>query len=163
MQLELREHLLAKVIAKFGWTKIEAEIALNEFVKFLQLALEAPPSFIPVVQEIDEIWHLSILQTEAYQELCYALSPGNFLHHKSDTYERYSSGIESSMLLDESLSWTVNYLIRFGDLSVDTIKYWTFPKFLVSEHGWTIDEVNSLRELNPNEINKIIETGLKDE
>jgi hypothetical protein len=147
MIIELREHLIAKAIAKYGLPKDDADIAINEFIKFIEIALCAPASFIQVVPSIDNIWHEAILQTEAYESLCNSFSPGNFLHHRSQSYEAYSEGVHEDVLLEENLSWTVNYLLRFGKFTAQTLKYWTFPNYLVQQLGWNLDEINCLDTL----------------
>lgn len=144
---DLRKQIVNKVQRKYGWEQHECETAIVEFLKFLSLALSAPPSFIQVNEELDEIWHTCILQTEDYAKLCDQLSPGNFLHHKSERYAEYSEGIDTERLIEESVSWTINYIERFGEFTPETIKYWIFPNHLHRQLGWKMDEINSLKSL----------------
>lgn len=145
---DLRKQIESTVKKKYGWNTKEFESATLEFLKFLSLALSAPPSFIPVSEEIDEIWHVCILQTQEYSELCNKISPANFLHHKSERYENYAEGIATEHLIEESVSWTVNYILRFGDFTPSAIKHWLFPNHLQSKLGWKIEEINALSRFN---------------
>jgi len=140
----LRKQIDATVKKKYGWNAEELDAATLEFLRFLSLALSAPPAFIPVSEEIDEIWHVCILQTQEYSELCNKISPENFLHHKSERYETYADGIATEHLIEESVSWTINYIDRFGDFTPSSVKYWLFPNHLQSKLGWKIEEINLL-------------------
>jgi hypothetical protein len=69
----------------------EAErlLRVEETLKFLFILSECDGP-IPVAPEIDEVWHLWILQTREYMALCEQLPTGSYLHHCSYDYVRHS-------------------------------------------------------------------------
>ncbi|QTR04077.1 hypothetical protein J7S33_03550, partial [Saccharothrix algeriensis] len=58
-----------------GRSSAELRLQTEECLKFLVIASEADPLFIPMTREVDEVWHELILQTHFYAELCARL-PG---------------------------------------------------------------------------------------
>ena len=58
---------------------------LAELLKFLILVRDFPGNII-FGPEIDEMWHLWIMQTRDYEGLCAALPGGEFRHHSSRDY-----------------------------------------------------------------------------
>ena len=61
------------------------EIQIIELLKYLILAAYTKVD-IPFNQEIDEVWHLWIMQTRQYQELMDKLPTKKFIHHSSNDY-----------------------------------------------------------------------------
>lgn len=66
----------------------EVRVRVEEALKFLNMAAYCHSS-IPVSKDIDEIWHLWILETQEYRKLCRILQGGGFLHHRSNAYAEY--------------------------------------------------------------------------
>lgn len=63
---------------KHGWSLEFCSAALNEYRRFIFLALVSDAEITPS-EPIDEVWHLHILHTRAYEafgKLC-----GRFIHH----------------------------------------------------------------------------------
>lgn len=58
---------------------------LSELLKFLILTEHFPGNII-FGKEIDDLWHLWIMQTRQYDELCKKLPGGFFRHHSSKDY-----------------------------------------------------------------------------
>jgi hypothetical protein len=125
--------------------------AFDEFLKYVVIALNAPHlaaagtpyRFIPVVKLIDEIWHFYLLQTEEYAKLCDIISPGNFLHHRTFLYDKHVSDvIRTELLHQEDLDFLVNYRLRFGYFTAQSIGFWRVPLCLQAELEWNIDKVN---------------------
>ena len=74
--------LLLKLVAesKSPWTQMRAELALQWYKRFLFLAYRYPERRLAVLKDIDEIWHLHILDTKKYFKDCDVLF-GRYLHH----------------------------------------------------------------------------------
>ena len=73
---------LSKKLAKLP--AYDIDLRVQELLKFLALAgrIEAGP--LPISPELDELWHLFILETQEYASICAKL--GNFIHHtETDT------------------------------------------------------------------------------
>jgi hypothetical protein len=60
------------------WTTEFAERAILEYKRFIYLAAISAEELTPSI-EIDQVWHLHLLYTRSYRELC-SLS-GTFIHH----------------------------------------------------------------------------------
>lgn len=71
--------------------------------------------FLPVEQDIDEIWHYLILQTREYRALCEERLPGQFfIEHRSIAYEDYQQEPGREQALEEALRWIPLYCQEFG-------------------------------------------------
>src|SRR3954471_5067915 len=70
----------------------EVDARIEEALKFLNIAAYHSDVSIPVTEEIDDIWHLWILETQEYERLCSLLQGRKFLHHRSNTYARCTNG-----------------------------------------------------------------------
>ena len=108
----------------------------EELLKFLYLSSkysELKRTFIPVTQEVDELWHALILQTAYYQKLCTALPSGRMIHHESMSFNDYKINIPKKDLIDEMLQWISLYVKNFGDIQEDRLKYWVAQRVELSE------------------------------
>ena len=77
------EPLLVKAIDAdegLGWSLDYALQISEEYRKYLTLCLENPNVAIVPARDIDEFWHLHILDTQKYQADCEQIF-GYFLHH----------------------------------------------------------------------------------
>lgn len=63
---------------KHGWGERFSLGALREYKRFVFLALSSDVEITPSVA-VDEVWHLHILHTRAYEQ--FSLKVGKFLHH----------------------------------------------------------------------------------
>jgi len=114
---------------------------LEETLKFLFISSECTGA-IPVAREIDEVWHLWILQTAEYAQLCGALPGGEFVHHSSNDYLRYfDDTVGRGNPLDEDVRMLATYVRNFGPLEVTRIKYWRLASDLAAR-GWSAHEIN---------------------
>ncbi|MFZ2314231.1 MAG: hypothetical protein WAW86_01055 [Gammaproteobacteria bacterium] len=88
----LLKEFLSDALKKYFYTKLQAEdksyveLKICELLKFLCLSHNSFGN-IPFNAEIDEIWHLWILQTIQYHELMEKLPSKKFIHHSSNDYK----------------------------------------------------------------------------
>ena len=54
-------------------------LRVEELLKFLTLAAKCEAGPLPISPELDELWHLFILETQEYASICAKL--GKFIHH----------------------------------------------------------------------------------
>lgn len=69
-----------RLLEKEGWNETMASQAEQEYRRFLYLIKTNPGKSLVPTEEIDEFWHLHILDTAKYAKDCEALF-GYFLHH----------------------------------------------------------------------------------
>src|ERR1700761_2626398 len=90
---QLREAFLPPAMLSYFEQKLpdvppaEVLVRVEETLKFLNMATYLSGD-IPVTREIDDVWHLWILETRAYFELCDALHGRTYIHHMSNVYAR---------------------------------------------------------------------------
>ena len=65
---------------KLGWPSSKIDREIKEYLRFLALHKIHPYKTIYPSAEVDEIWHLHILDTRAYHRVCSEYF-GYFLHH----------------------------------------------------------------------------------
>lgn len=65
-----------------GWTAEYAQQAINEYLKFIFLCAVSKQMVTPSLA-VDSVWHLHLLYTRSYQELCNIA--GRFIHHEPST------------------------------------------------------------------------------
>lgn len=146
---ELRKELLEPGIEYYLRAKLpdvsldELHARIEETLRFLYLSSECVGD-IPVTREIDDMWHLLILQTAEYERLCKRLPGGKFIHHSSNHFLAYFDEIPGR---DDSLRNEVRmhglYVQNFGRFQADRVRYWRLAAYLVQDLGWMIDDVNN--------------------
>jgi hypothetical protein len=102
---------------KSGLSPPETLRRISEMLKFLILVRNFPGNII-FGKEIDEIWHLWVLQTREYEVLCAALPGGEIRHHCAREYPETPEALKTMM------------------------------KELAEEHGWTIPEEGSVQAMS---------------
>ncbi len=121
----------------------EVLVRIEETLKFLNIATYFHCS-IPVAKEIDTIWHYWILETREYQKLCSMLQGGQFLHHSSNDYLRCQG--EGAPLhendLEEEVQMLATYVLNYGPLQEDRVKYWTFAAYIMEKSAWDVEQLN---------------------
>ena len=125
------------------------EIKYQECLRYLYLLSkyqsQLGQTFMPLVGEVDDIWHFLIIQTREYQRLCMSLPGKVFLHHRSILYEDYrqkhSSREES---LQEMLAWIPLYCKNFGKFSNQTGCYWKIVNYLHKKEGMSYADISEL-------------------
>jgi hypothetical protein len=145
---ELREAFLDAAMIHYFRRKLpnldEAELLarLEEALKFLFLA-PACRGAIPVTREIDDVWHLWILQTEQYVELCGRLPTGTFLHHCSNDYlAAFGADAAPRDDLTEAVRMLALRVQHFGPFEPDRVRYWRHAAHLVERCGWSLASLN---------------------
>ena len=122
----------------------------EECLRFLFLSHLTQGS-IPVSQKVDEIWHLLILQTKEYVELCQSLPAKKIIHHSSDIYLNYFALENPNEKKEESpesqakrqLEWLVSYVVNFGPLKPENIQYWPFASGICLKFNLSLEDLNS--------------------
>ncbi|MEW1928507.1 hypothetical protein [Streptomyces sp. NPDC088360] len=140
--------------AKTEHHRTHVEHQVRECLRYLYLVSSHPERlgglFLPVEQEIDEIWHFLILQTREYRELCEQRLPGgHFIHHRSIAYTDYQGGGDRAdegrqVAAEEALRWIPLYTAAFGPFDQDALPHWTIVRFLYQELGMSLAEISAL-------------------
>ncbi|ARZ66280.1 hypothetical protein M1P56_20260 [Streptomyces sp. HU2014] len=152
----LGDRLHAEVVTHFA-AKTEAppeyvERQVTECLRYLYLISrhreELSGLFLPVEQEIDEIWHYLILQTREYRELCEERLPGGFfIHHRSIGYEDYQQEPGREQAIEEALRWIPLYCGAFGPFDEGALPHWTIVRFLHERMSMSLEEISALEPL----------------
>ncbi|MCP9210230.1 hypothetical protein [Streptomyces cucumeris] len=104
--------------------------------------------FLPVEQEIDEIWHYLILQTREYRTLCEERLPGRyFIHHRSIGYDDYQQEPGRERAIEEALRWIPLYRAAFGPFDEGALPHWTVVRFLHTRMDMSLEEISALEPL----------------
>ncbi|MFF4607742.1 hypothetical protein ACFY12_34015 [Streptomyces sp. NPDC001339] len=102
--------------------------------------------FLPVEQEIDEIWHYLILQTREYRALCEERLPGRFfIEHRSIAYEAYQQEPGREQVIEEALRWIPLYCREFGPFDEGALPHWTIVRFLHQQMGLPLGDIAALQ------------------
>ncbi|WP_031466617.1 hypothetical protein [Sciscionella sediminilitoris] len=104
--------------------------------------------FLPVEQEIDEIWHYLILQTREYASFCARLPGGMFIHHRSISYENYQQQPSREQLAEQALRWLPLYRAEFGPFDEGALPHWTMVRFLHEQLSMSLEEIAALDAAN---------------
>ena len=101
--------------------------------------------FMPLKQEVDDMWHFFIIQTREYERLCSSLPGKVFLHHKSLLYEKYQEKFtQREQSITEMLMWIPLYVKNFGCYNENTGKYWKIVAYLHEKKGMAYEEISRL-------------------
>jgi hypothetical protein len=127
----------------------EAERQLIECLRYLYLVSAHPASlrgqFLPVEQEIDDVWHYLILQTREYQTLCEERLPGRFfIHHRSLPFGEHRQEATREQRIEAALRWLPLYRDTFGAMDEHALPYWTMAKFLHGQMGLSLQQIAAL-------------------
>jgi hypothetical protein len=139
----LDDRMFGYFVRKFSDVPREELLArIEEALKFLFICEQCDGS-IPVTQEIDDIWHAWILQTQEYLVLCSRLPTGEFIHHSSNDY---LVSIDPQVNERDNLACDVRmlaaYVAHFGGFADDRVQHWKLATSLVTDLGWTVEQLN---------------------
>ncbi len=145
------------LVEKSGYPLEQASLLIEECLKMLML-LPNTKWFIPVSPAVDDIWHLMILETKCYQELCAHLPHKKFIHHQSVIYLNIQAKLEKKEtqidllqrkeVINEKVSWLISYVTNFGDFTSETVEHWNWAKEIIQSMSISIEELNKmLREI----------------
>jgi hypothetical protein len=139
---QLREEFLGPQMRFYFERKLEplpsedVLVSIEELLKYLNMAVHCNGD-IPVSKEIDEVWHLWILQTEEYDQLCAKLSGGVFLHHSSNDYALFTDPGAKDRKIDRRIGIAIlaSYVMNYGPFEADRLKYWPLADKLAESLG----------------------------
>ena len=111
----------------------ECDLQILECLKFLYLMSSDTSliqGFLPVSQEVDDVWHYFIIQTREYESFCKRLPGSFFIHHKSIHFSIYAQTRDRSSIIRDFIKWIRPYSRLFGGFNEKTANYWIAPKFV---------------------------------
>lgn len=121
---------------------------LTELMKYLYLVSKYPEglkgTFVPITEEVDNLWHQMILQTRYYPQICERLPGKLVVHHESMPFEEYAEEHEPQKLVHEILRWVPYYVKTFGDIQPDAIRYWWFFSTLIKVQKLPLEKLNEM-------------------
>jgi hypothetical protein len=122
----------------------EVDRRVEEALKYLNMTIHCPGE-IPVSKEIDDLWHYWILETKEYEQLCAKLPGGGFVHHSSTDYSAYFNADVKTQKADlrRGVSILGSYVLNYGPLEPDRVKYWPLAERLMEKLGWNVDQLNA--------------------
>jgi hypothetical protein len=122
----------------------DVEARIEELLKYLNIATHSHGG-IPFTEEIDDVWHLWIMQTKQYLQLCRKLQGGKFIHHSSNDYEEYADKDlrQRPVDLQRAVAMLRAYVVNYGPFEADRVKYWTVAAEVTRSLGWTVDRLNA--------------------
>ncbi len=117
---------------------------IEELLKYLNMAVHCNGD-IPVSKEIDDVWHLWILQTSEYEQLCAKLSGGVFLHHSSNDFALFTDPGAKDRKIDRTAGIAIlaSYVMNYGPFEADRLKYWPLAAKLAEALG-DVSRLNAL-------------------
>lgn len=126
---------------------------VEEALKFLRVAFFTSGN-IPVVQEIDDVWHLWILETQEYWRLCERMHEGRYLHHSSNAFRVPGTGGGPVNNLEQDVAALADYVVNYGPFAPDRIRFWRLARHLVEGCGISVDELNTwlLSAVSPSSV-----------
>lgn len=113
--------ILAKLAYQYGWKQAHAEEICDMYKNFLFLYIKYGQQFpLAPSEEIDEIWHLHILETQNYRHFCDSVC-GQYVDHKPMSFknlnptnfkENQQAFNNTLMLYSKEFNGAVLYQIR---------------------------------------------------
>lgn len=118
-------------------------LKVSELLKFLTLSHHTYGD-IPFNSEIDDVWHLWILQTIQYSELMAKLPGKKFINHCSNDYPMDESKniLSDEDELNRQVSFLVSYVANFGNFTRETVSFWPATMILMELCGFDVDQLN---------------------
>lgn len=122
----------------------EVDIRIEELLKYLNLA-QYSQGGIPFSIEIDDVWHLWILQTKEYRGLCQKLQGGKFIHHSSNDYDDFLDPDVRSRPIDllRAVGLLASYVLNYGPFEPRRAAHWPVVLRLAEGLGWSLDQFNT--------------------
>ena len=124
--------------------KADVDARVEELLKYLNLAAHSHGG-IPFSDEIDDVWHLWIMQTKEYMQLCMKLQGGKFIHHSSNDYEEYTDKDlrQRPVDLQRAVAMLRAYVVNYGPFAADRVRYWPLAGRVMEQLGWSVDRLNA--------------------
>lgn len=122
----------------------ELRTKITELLKFLMLCCHDDlKGEVLFSEEIDNVWHYWILQTQQYQDLCKKLPTGKFVHHSSNDYRENEMSVEPGKIAERNLDFFSSYIENFGEISDETLTYWPGALEIMSLYSWDLKTFNN--------------------
>jgi hypothetical protein len=150
---------------------VELKTRLTELIKFLLMSHQFPGNIL-FGRDLDDLWHLWIMQTRQYDAFCRATEAGRLIHHDSNDYpkEHLSWGdaeqLAASMKAEKEavgpvrppppvdtpefqenlrrvLSFFTSYVLSFGPLKPENVRYWPPVDRMLRRLNWSVDDFNA--------------------
>ncbi len=145
---KLLEKYLPLKMERYFYKKLNSEkkeyvkLKITELLKYFLLA-EYTSGPIPFSTEIDELWHLWILQTKQYQDLMKTLPSKNFFHHCSmDYYDESEKVFDEEKEINRKVSFLASYVYNFGKIKKEVLNFWPTALYLYNLHEKSLDKTN---------------------
>jgi hypothetical protein len=137
----------------------EVLIRIEEALKYLNMAHHCYGD-VPVSAEIDEVWHLWILETVEYKRLCDTLAGGVFLHHTSSDYALFVDPTTNNREIDPLMGIPIlaSYVMNYGPFTAERVRYWPLADRLVTALGGDLARFNALLQ-SPSSVPRPRELG----
>lgn len=121
----------------------EVTVRIEELLKYLNMSVYCLGD-IPFTLEIDEVWHLWIMETAEYATLCNKLHGRKFIHHSSSDYAEYFDAQAKKRTVDfeKGLAILSAYVLNYGPFRADRVGYWPLAEQLLKDTAWSLDEFN---------------------
>lgn len=121
----------------------EVDARVEELLKYLNMAAFSHGG-IPFNDEIDDVWHLWIMQTKEYALLCHKLQGSKFIHHSSNEYEAFSDPEVKTrpMEIQRAVGMLRSYVMNYGPFAEDRVRYWPMATQLMQRLGWSVQRLN---------------------
>lgn len=103
-----RERLM--LINRLGYNSEVAVAMEQEYRKYLFLRIMHPDQRLPMSKDVDDFWHMAVMNTRNYHRFCAEVAAGHFIHHGPTISEE-----ENMALMPDYLNGTiVRYTQYFG-------------------------------------------------
>lgn len=136
-------HYLHKKLAHIN--PVQVDQRSEELLKFLAMSHHCSGD-IPFNDEVDEIWHLWIMETQEYFALCQKLrgTPNSYIHHCSSDYmEYFNADIKAQQPdTDRLFNILLSYVHNYGPFEADRIIYWPLALDIQQNSHISLDEFN---------------------
>jgi hypothetical protein len=144
----LIQKYLPTQMEKYFYKKLKNEkeeyvkLKVGELLKYLSMC-HYTFGDIPFNDEIDEVWHLWILQTVQYQALTETLPSKRFINHCSNDYvDEKSKATQDENDINNQISYLVSYVVNFGAFTASTVIFWPMANTLMKLLNFNLDELN---------------------
>ncbi len=122
--------------------KEKVKTRIKELLKYLILGGHTSGD-IPFNQDIDDVWHLWIMQTIQYKELMNQLPHKKFIHHCSNSYiDPHKPQDSEEVKIQKQISYLASYVYNFGPITEDVVDYYPFAFLLMSMKNMNLDSLN---------------------
>jgi hypothetical protein len=149
----------------------ELKSRLTELIKFLLMSHKFPGNIL-FGRDLDDLWHLWIMQTKQYDAFCRVTEAGRLIHHDSNDYpkehlswndveqlaasmkaEKDATGPvrppppadspEFQESVQRMLSFFTSYVLSYGPLKAENVQYWPPVARMLRRLNWSVDEFNA--------------------